>query len=384
MPNVFGFKENKSKAQVLDKATYDPAGRAGQVALFSQIIPVEINDNITASPIVSTTYIMKADSKTITLSSNVSAGLKITVVAVYATTVTYLSINGNMSDSVLAGDVVSYVFNGTYWLVDNTDSKPILIDSTQTVNPTKKMAYIVTDSDIVLTIGDGTYSTCEVSVYVLYDCQVSYTGEGGITVTDDLVAGDYITYVWLTDHWKYKSVPVTGIDDDGQPFAFNIESLTHPGGVINITGKDANGNPFDYGLGRLVTNADEDNLVTGVEVKTSKTLNGKPIYKKYINGTQTIYSDNGSKRAFYISAISDVSIFIKGNGQLTLNGGTFTGRTFGIPSIIVVNAMTTPVMYSYCEKSLANVVTLGIDTLLSIGTTSVTYSITFEYTKTTD
>lgn len=373
MPNVFGFKENKSKAQVLDKATYDPAGRAGQVALFSQIIPVEINDNITASPIVSTTYIMKADSKTITLSSNVSAGLKITVVAVYATTVSYLSINGNMSDSVLAGDVVSYVFNGTYWLVDNTDSKPILIDSTQTVNPTKKMAYIITDSDIVLTIGDGTYSTCEVSVYALYDCQVSYTGEGEVTVTDDLVAGDYITYVWLTDHWKYKSVPVTGIDDNGQPFAFNIDALTQADGVINLTGTDANGNPFDYGLGRLVTNADEDNLVTGVEVKTSKTLNGKPIYKYAFeySGTLSVATTLTTTSLTSVSSLN-IAILVSATGSC-IYGTTYENIPYSAQSgsqnyffSIIIQSNDIKLQYMGSANTVSNILVF------------------LEYTKTTD
>ena len=62
---IYGFDETKSKFPVLDKSTYDPAGKAGQIVIVPDIKPTILSDDITANPSIPVFYVMTADSKTI-------------------------------------------------------------------------------------------------------------------------------------------------------------------------------------------------------------------------------------------------------------------------------------------------------------------------------
>ena len=215
------------------------------------------------------------------------------------------------------------------------------ISASQTVSPSTPSTYIIDTANVVLTIADGTYPSCEVSVLAQAACQVTYTGEGGATKTDTLTAGDMASYVWMDTYWKYQSVPVTGIDDNLQPFAYNIDSMVEAGGVINLTGTDANGNPFDYGLGKLVVAADEDNIVTGQEIKTSKTFNGKPVYEMVFVTTEfTVTGTNVKIHTSGGTTISNVAevIALDACFKVNFNGGST--RTLPVGSTIVTDAAT--------------------------------------------
>lgn len=192
---------------------------------------------------------------TLTLGNGPFIGYVLPVTAKAPCTVSYTGSNGATSDSLDTDQIINYIWKGGYWSPSSNFSLPVYISSSQTVSPSTPSTYIIDTAGVLLQIADGTYPSCEVSVLAQAACQVRYTGEDG-TKTDTLTAGDMASYVWMGTYWKYQSVPVTGIDDNGQPFAYNIDSMVEAGGVINITGTDANGNPFDYGLGRLVTAAD--------------------------------------------------------------------------------------------------------------------------------
>jgi len=117
MPDVFGFKENKSKVPVLDTATFNPAGHTGQVAMASQLVPVAITASQTIAPLTNATYIINASNIEVTLATNVQAGLKVSVLALFAGSVKY----GNQTDQLTAGAIADYIFNGTEWI--NLDKK---------------------------------------------------------------------------------------------------------------------------------------------------------------------------------------------------------------------------------------------------------------------
>lgn len=122
---IYGFDETKSKFPVLDKATYDPANKSGQIAVINDIKPVVLTDDATVNPLIPTLYVMNAASKTITLGTNVNAGIKVTVFAKIATTISYIVNGVTKTDLLSADNVINYVFNGSYWVVDNTDNKSI-------------------------------------------------------------------------------------------------------------------------------------------------------------------------------------------------------------------------------------------------------------------
>ena len=254
---------------------------------------------------------------TLTLGNGPFIGYVLPVTAKAPCTVSYTGSNGATSDSLDTDQIINYIWKGGYWSPSSNFSLPVYISSSQTASPSTPSTYIIDTAGVVLTIADGTYPSCEVSVLAQAACQVRYTGEDG-TKTDTLAAGDMASYVWMDTYWKYQSVPVTGIDDNGQPFAYNIDSMVEAGGVINITGTDANGNPFDYGLGKLVLAADEDNYSTS-EVKTTKTwIDGKPIYRKVIDITPT---QTALKN--YSANTGDVDNAWIVNGWLKDNGFTY-------------------------------------------------------------
>ena len=306
----------------------------------------------------------------LTLGNGPFIGYVLPVTAKTPCTVSYTGSNGATSDSLDTDQIINYIWKGGYWSPSSNFSLPVYISTSQTVSPSTPSTYIIDTAGVVLQIADGTYPSCEVSVLAQAACQVRYTGEDG-TKTDTLTAGDMASYVWMDTYWKYQSVPVTGIDDNGQPFAYNIDSMVEAGGVINITGTDANGNPFDYGVGRLVTNADEDNLVTGVEVKTSKTFNGKPVYVK----------------------TDDFELSITG-GSATEAAITESYSTPHLGKIVTFNCVMINGIYQYPMPwvrqgrfLMVNYITGSAITFQYLNfptTTTITVRITIEYTKTTD
>ena len=236
-----------------------------------------------------------------------------------------------------------------------------------------------------VSLSDGTDVTqrIEIANVSADTCSLTYKGTGGST-TASIYTNTGIRLLWVGSYWETSmSTAVTGIDDNSQPFAFNIDSLVKPDGVINLTGTDANGNPFDYGLGKLVLAADEDNLVTGVEVKTSKTYNGKPVYKKEISGTPTTISASARIIHYYTETISNISKLINAYGTMeyTDNGASYT-VTLGSASFYGDSVRNVQYM-SYILLDGSDV-TGAVMRHPDFAMTPSKINITIEYTKTTD
>ena len=320
---------------------------------------------------------------TLTLGSGPYAGYALPILAVADCQVSYTGIDGAATETLDVGSYITFIWDatGSYWVVDaGAFEKPTYISTTQTLTAVKKMIAVVDTSGVVLTLDVGPYDGFELPVLATADCQIVYTGING-SVTKNVQANTYNIFVWDSSNSGFwlprESTAVTGIDDNNQPFAFNIDSLVKPDGVINLTGTDANGNPFDYGLGRLVTNADEDNLVTGVEVKTSKTLNGKPVYKKL---WEINVSDMDNTYTYWKRKdISDMNI----RDIITWNGYAWYINQFwrSVPIVGVGDSSFSAVSAAFIEVDPAQI-------SLQMGSTAQSritkIKIYMEYTKTTD
>lgn len=116
---IYGFDETKSKFPVLDKSTYDPAGKAGQIVIVPDIKPIILSDDITANPAIPAFYVMTADSKTITLGTNVTAGVMATIYAKNAVNLTFDANGGTVTDKLAAGEIRRLMFTGTYWDIED-------------------------------------------------------------------------------------------------------------------------------------------------------------------------------------------------------------------------------------------------------------------------
>ena len=334
--------------------------------------------NITSSQTITPTKQMMVTAGmsgiTLTLGSGPYAGYALPILAVADCQVSYTGIDGAATETLDVGSYITFIWDavGSYWVVDaGAFEKPTYISTNTTLTPVKKMIAVVNTQGVELTLDVGPYDGFELPVLATADCQIVYTGING-NVTKNVQANTYNIFVWDSSNSGFwlprESTAVTGIDDNGQPFAFNIDALTQANGVINITGTDANGNPFDYGLGRLVTNADEDNLVTGQEIKTSKTFNGKPVYKMCISTTMP--STVGTSKSVS-TGITDCAICL--NYTSTVNYGT---------SVISGNFYSSSSNYSlvYFTNSMTTLLlTAGNAVLLD-----AVVIVTAEYTKTTD
>lgn len=243
----------------------------------------------------------------------------------------------------------------------------LIINGDTTITPDSDAKFaVVSESDIIL--NSGTQAGITLSFITQNSCTVTYTDINGNSKTDSFEEGSYFIYNYEGSYWVGQgATAVTGIDDNGQPFAFNIQSLAKSDGIINLTGTDANGNPFDYGLGKLVLAADEDNLVTGVEVKTSKTYNGKPIYKRVFSGTTA--SDATQK------AVGEIPNM---NYCISLTGSVITS-TQNLP----VNWYWDTTVYIGCFVQKSDNNTIYIKTPSTAYQNKSVY-VVVEYTKTTD
>lgn len=365
---------------------------------------IDAKDNVmlcTATSVTSSTTItptkhmmITADTSgiTLTLGNGPYAGYALPILAVADCQVSYTGIDGAATETLDVGSYITFIWDatGSYWVVDSgAFEKPTYISTTQTLTAVNKVIAVVDTQGVVLTLDDGPYDGFELPVLATADCQIIYTSVNG-SVTKNVQANTYNIFVWDSSNSGFwlprESTAITGVDDNGQPFAFNIDALTQADGVINITGTDADGNPFDYGLGKLVTVADEDNLVTGQEIKTSKTLDGKPVYKMLYDETVTTYSDSGSRRIFTyaISDFSPTKNFIGSYGTAILQGGAYTtpeiegfGQAFFGTSMTLTRGTASVVFGD------GRLVFYGF-TLTSEAPTSYRFIVTIEYTKTTD
>lgn len=334
--------------------------------------------NITSSQTITPTKQMMVTAGmsgiTLTLGSGPYAGYALPILAVADCQVSYTGIDGAATETLDVGSYITFIWDdsGSYWVVDaGAFEKPTYISTNTTLTPVKKMIAVVNTQGVELTLDDGPYDGFELPVLATADCQIVYTGING-SVTKNVQANTYNIFVWDSSNSGFwlprESTAVTGIDDNGQPFAFNIDALTQADGVINITGTDANGNPFDYGLGKLVLAADEDTYSTS-EVKTTKTwIDGKPIYRKVIpftmpNDSNTTGFNHNISNLDYVV---DLRLICKAND---------TSNTQRMPSIYVSSSLY---MYMYIQNT-----SFGVHNAFSDMYGQQAYMI-IEYTKTTD
>lgn len=279
--------------------------------------------NITSSQTITPTKQMMVTAGmsgiTLTLGSGPYAGYALPILAVADCQVSYTGIDGAATETLDVGSYITFIWDavGSYWVVDaGAFEKPTYISTTQTLTAVKKMIAVVNTSGVVLTLDAGPYDGFELPVLATADCQIVYTGING-SITKNVQANTYNEFVWGGTYWlPRESTAITGIDDNGQPFAFNIDALTQADGVINITGTDANGNPFDYGLGKLVTAADDDLYSTTEQLTTKTWIDGKPIYRKVYSITSPSSEGTGS----YPHGISNLGNVVSMAG--ILNQGT--------------------------------------------------------------
>lgn len=292
------------------------------------------------------------------------------------------------SSKIVSTDGTQTLTNKTIDRTSNTvNCTPTVISTTQTITPTKEMNIVVDTDDVALTLGSGPYDGYVLPITIQADgCSITYTDSVG-TASLDCLIDDHVKFIWNDSYWiQSGSVPITGIDDNNLPFAYNIDSLVKPEGVIHITGEFKDGTPFDYGLGRLVSFSSE-NAYSETEHLTGRLwTDGKPTYEKVYTGTNTTYVDAGSKRSFYKGVGSDSVIdkMVDVRGTITINNGALGVRTYSIGSCTMTNAMTEFLMTFYQKLATEEYHLVGIDTPASWNITSVSYDIITEYTKLSD
>ena len=90
--------------------------------------------------------------------------------------------------------------------------------------------------------------------------------------------------------------------------------MVRAGETAHITGTDADGNAFEYGIENLITKCEEQSYQT-TEVKTNQTwIDGKPIYRIVFEGTT--YNDFQPN-----TAISNLDALIKMEGMAMHTNG---------------------------------------------------------------
>ena len=147
-------------------------------------------------------------------------GLTIPVTATAATTVTYVSANGTVTDNLDAGQTVNYIWKGAYWGSVSNASLPVFISTTQTVEPTMDMNYVVDTASVVLTVDSGAYIGHKVSVTATANCSVAYLGADGATT---LAIAQYYRaeLTWNGSYWLVELFAVVeGLDAQGNPFEY--------------------------------------------------------------------------------------------------------------------------------------------------------------------
>lgn len=200
---IYGFDETKSKFPVLDKATYDPANKSGQIAVINDIKPVVLTDDATVNPLIPTLYVMNAASKTITLGTNVNAGIEITIFAKIATTVSYIVNGVTVTNSLSADNVISYLFTGSYWKI-----------KTNKAGATKQ-ASLYTTNFTPSSIGGVWYKVVNGICFVLIN-----------QVTPNYLNADLILAQNLPKCALYSSYPVWGSDIANKGYAYIPEGTT--------------------------------------------------------------------------------------------------------------------------------------------------------------
>ena len=328
-----------------------------------------ITSSQTLTPTKQMMLTLDTASITLTLGSGPYVGYSIPMLSNVTCDVSYTGEDGATTDELNAGDYITYVWQGSYWIVDaSTYTKPTYISTSQTITPTKQMILVIDTASVVLTLGNGLFDGFEISVLAQATSSIVYESVNG-SVTESRIAGDYSKFTWNGTYWiPSQTTPITGIDDNGNPFAFNVDTMVHYDGLINVTGTDANGTPFDYGVGHLVTNADEDNYSTSEVKTTKKWIDGKPIYRKVI--TDTMPSTVNTSKSVTTN-IADADELIDFSSIITSSASCVKGNFYYAAA------------NSACVYFSSSLDTLYLQTTAS-GLVSTSVKVIVYYTKTTD
>lgn len=277
---------------------------------------------------------------------------------------------GNVDNT---SDLNKPISTATQTALDDKQDKitPTVISTSQTVTPTEEMSIVIDTDDVILTLGNGLYDGFVLTVLAQADCSIVYAGVSGNQILN-CVDGNYNKFIWNDSYWVAKNnVPILGIDDNNQQFAFNIDSLVESAGTVNISGTDADGNSFNYGLDNLITGvttdgvqrltnktiAYADNTLTGVQptltagtginisgttISTKQTfstsevatgdvwIDGKPIYRSSFV-TTSFTKTTGNNRTYFTSnggIINNVDNMIKMEGVFKVD---FNGTVRSLP-----------------------------------------------------
>ena len=173
------------------------------------------------------------------------AGSKKTIVSgEYDNYVTYSLEDGltTKTDTIKAGEVATYVavYDDTnsliYWKRDLSDPDPIIV--TQTGN-TGVIGYenynqIVTQPNVVLTLGDGDKQGREVSITFLENGTLIYEDQDGNPVTDTIDANTVQKFKWTGDGWiletqkigstMYQEIPLVPLLTSNSDKGFTLGS----------------------------------------------------------------------------------------------------------------------------------------------------------------
>lgn len=140
------------------------------------------------------------------------------VVASYADIVNYDTASLNPNDIVKCLNDQTHSNISTYYRwVDNSfvyigserNSVPISVLASKTVNPVRNVTYVLSDSDITLTLANGSYIGLTVCVGSM-STSVSHI----VTGTDDIVIGEnrWIRLTWNGNKWCV-GIPLSSFDD---------------------------------------------------------------------------------------------------------------------------------------------------------------------------
>ncbi len=258
--------------------------------------PTVISSATTLTPAKEMNAVISA---ALTLGNGPYIGYTLPVTATAATTVTYVSANGTVTDNLDAGQTVNYIWKGSYWGSVSNASLPVFISTTQTVEPTMDMNYVVDNTGIVLTVDSGAYIGHKVSVTATANCSVAYLGADGATT---LAIAQYYRaeLTWNGSYWLVELFAVVeGLDAQGNPFTYggtmsiaalplNILNLVYPVGSIYLSTVDSSPglfiggswerlkDTFLLGAGDTYTAGD-----TGGEATHTLTVNEMPSHSHF-------------------------------------------------------------------------------------------------------
>lgn len=326
-----------SDVQTLTNKTIDKASNTVTCS------PTVISSATTLTPAKEMNAVISA---ALTLGNGPYIGYTLPVTATAATTVTYVSANGTVTDNLDAGQTVNYIWKGSYWGSVSNASLPVFISTTQTVEPTMDMNYVVDNTGIVLTVDSGAYIGHKVSVTATANCSVAYLGADGATT---LAIAQYYRaeLTWNGSYWLVELFAVVeGLDAQGNPFTYggtmsiaalplNILNLVYPVGSIYLSTVDSSPglfiggswerlkDTFLLGAGDTYTAGD-----TGGEATHTLTVDEMPSHRHYTTLFKTGQAMNGQSNVFdfYVQQAGTTNYYTsyEGNSQAHNNMPPYT------------------------------------------------------------